>query len=210
MARKKNSRSSNWLIRQERDKYVRKARQEGYRSRAAYKLEQLHQRDRLFNTGDVVLDLGASPGSWSQFAAQYIGPRGRVVAVDMLPMKGIESVDIIQGDITQSETHRQIEKCLGPKGADLVISDLAPNITGIKHVDQVQCIQLAEQARSLALGTLKQNGRFVVKIFEGELAKEFRESTKALFAQAFVRKPGASRSVSSEIYIVALRPKDVF
>ena len=206
MARKKNSRSSNWLIRQERDKYVRKARQEGYRSRAAYKLEQLHQRDRLFNTGDVVLDLGASPGSWSQFAAQYIGPRGRVVAVDMLPMKGIERVDIVQGDITQSETHRQIEKCLGPKGADLVISDVAPNISGIRDTDQAQCIELAEKARNLALGVLKANGRFVVKTFEGELSVAFREQTRAFFDQVLVRKPGASRSKSREVYIVGFRP----
>ena len=206
MGRKKKSKNSNWLIRQKRDEYVRRARLEGYRSRAAYKLEQLHQKDKLFKPGDVVLDLGASPGSWSQFAARQIGPNGRVVAVDLLPMKTLAGVDFLQGDIARSETQLLIKECLGLTGADLVISDVAPNISGIRDTDQAQCIELAEKARNLALGVLKANGRFVVKIFEGELSVAFREQTRAFFDQVLVRKPGASRSESREVYIVALRP----
>jgi 23S rRNA (uridine2552-2'-O)-methyltransferase len=206
MTRQKKSRTLKWLKRHRRDSYVRQARREGYRSRAAYKLAQINQRDHLFSTGDVVLDLGASPGSWSQFAIEKVSPGGRVVAVDVLPMKAVKGVDFVLGDITEPETYCAVDGCLGAIGADLVISDLAPSITGIRHADQVHCIQLAEQARKIALGVLKAHGSFLVKIFEGESAQEFREQTEVLFDRATVRKPAASRSSSSEIYILASRP----
>jgi len=205
MARQNRSKTSNWLKRQRRDRYVRQAHREGYRSRAAYKLEQINLRDHLFNPGDVVLDLGASPGSWSQFAIGKVSPGGRVVAVDILPMEPLKGVDFVLGDITDPQTYCAVDGCLGATGVDLVISDLAPSITGVRAADQARCIQLAELARKIALQVLKADGSLLVKIFEGELAQEFREQTEILFERAIVRKPSASRSTSREIYILASR-----
>jgi 23S rRNA (uridine2552-2'-O)-methyltransferase len=205
MARQNRSKTSNWLKRHRRDRYVRQAHREGYRSRAAYKLEQINQRDHLFNPGDVVLDLGASPGSWSQFAIEKVSPGGRVVAVDILPMEPLKGVDFVLGDITDPQTYCAVDGCLGAAGVDLVISDLAPSITGVRAADQARCIQLAELARKIALQVLKADGSLLVKIFEGELAQEFREQTEILFERATVRKPPASRSTSREIYILASR-----
>jgi 23S rRNA (uridine2552-2'-O)-methyltransferase len=186
--------SKEWLRRHVSDPYVRKARQEGYRSRAAYKLLELDQKHSLFKPGMTVLDLGAAPGGWSQVAAQKVMPGGRVVAIDVLEMAPISGVTIIKGDFRQVSVENR---------ADVVLSDVSPNLSGIPNVDQARLLELGLSAIELCAKLLKRDGVFVVKAFHGEAFDELRERLAAVFTKVKVAKPSASRGESAETYVVA-------
>ena len=192
-----------WLQRQSNDPYVKQARAEGYRARAAYKLKELDQRDKLFRNGMRVVDLGAAPGSWSQVAIERIGERqGTVVALDILPMEPLSGVQFIQGDFREDEPLAELEASVGKK-VDLVLSDMAPNMSGIGPADQARSMYLAELALDFALHWLQPKGALVIKLFQGDGFDAFMAQVKAKFVQVNVRKPEASRSESREVYVVA-------
>jgi 23S rRNA (uridine2552-2'-O)-methyltransferase len=179
------------------------ARREGWRSRAVYKLEQIVEKERLLKPGMVCIDLGAAPGSWSQYVVQELGEDVRVIAVDLLPMDALPAVEFIQGDFTEDEVLQALLERLGDTRADLVMSDMAPNISGHKAVDQPRSMYLAELALELAKKTLKEHGDFVCKLFQGQGADEFIASARESFETVKVVKPKASRPRSSEVYLVA-------
>jgi 23S rRNA (uridine2552-2'-O)-methyltransferase len=187
----------------ERDPYVRKARQSNFRSRAAFKLEQLDRRDKLLRPGQMVVDLGAAPGSWSQYAARRVGPEGRVIAVDILPMEPVRNVRFIEGDFTDEAVFRRCLAALEGRRADLVISDLAPNLTGIRATDQARSMQLAELALDFACRSLCAGGSLLIKVFEGAGTDAYRREVARRFEHVAVRKPPASRGASREIYVLA-------
>jgi len=200
MARSKSS--GRWLDRQHRDPYVQKARKAGARSRAIFKLEELDRRDRLLKPGMIVVDLGAAPGGWSQYAAQRVGAGGRVIALDILPMDPIPGVDVLQGDFTEAAVLRELEDRLGHRPVDLVISDMAPNMTGIGITDQARSMMLAELAVEFATQHLRTGGDFLVKTFQGAGFTEFLREMRGRFGEVLSRKPPASRSESREIYLL--------
>ena len=203
MAPKKRKRN-NWLQRHKRDIFVRKARSHGYRSRAVYKLQEIDERDHLFHQGQVVLELGAAPGGWTQYAHGRVGPRGTVVAVDVIDMAPITGVIFIHGDITDLAVKKQIIDLLQGDGlADLVISDMAPNITGIRVVDQSRALTLVEQSLEVALNVLRPGGTLLVKLFAGGDIPDFRHRCALYFKQCVVRKPAASKERSREFYLLA-------
>jgi 23S rRNA (uridine2552-2'-O)-methyltransferase len=195
--------SRRWLDRHVGDEYVQRARAEGYRSRAAYKLLELQQRDQLLRPGMRVVDLGAAPGGWSQVAAQAVGGGGRVVALDLLAMEPIEGVDCIQGDFREQAVLAQLNALLGGEPLDLVLSDMAPNVSGMKVVDQPRSIYLAELALELAMTALKPGGSLVVKAFHGAGFDELVKLMRQHFERVVSRKPKASRPQSREDYLVA-------
>ncbi len=193
-----------WIRRHLNDPFVQEANSQGYRSRAAFKLIQLDTSDRLFRQGQQVLDLGAAPGGWSQVATARVGPKGRVVAVDILPMEPLAGVFFVQGDFLQDDTRGFINSLLsGP--ADLVISDMAPNLTGMRARDQALALEIGVQAQDFAARTLKSGGVLVVKVFQGEALAELRQAMVGDYASIKVRKPSASRSRSAENYLIARR-----
>lgn len=198
-----SKRSRGWLRSHNRDAYVRRARDENYRARSAFKLEQLDRRERLFKPGQTVLDLGAAPGSWSQYVIRKVGPRGRVLAIDRLEIAPIEGVTIIQGDLTDPDVLEQCRTWLGGTGADLVISDAAPNITGITVTDQANMQALATAVFELARQTLKPGGIFLIKLFQGEVVASYIDDLREHFTQVVTRKPAASKDASREIYVLA-------
>lgn len=200
MARSKSS--GRWLDRQHRDPYVQKARKAGARSRAIFKLEELDRRDRLLKPGMTVVDLGAAPGGWSQYAAQRVGAGGRVIALDILPLDPIPGVDVLQGDFTEAAVLRELEDRLGHRPVDLVISDMAPNMTGIAITDQARSMMLAELALEFATQHLRTGGDFLVKTFQGAGFTEFLRDLRRRFGEVLSRKPPASRSESREIYLL--------
>jgi 23S rRNA (uridine2552-2'-O)-methyltransferase len=199
----RNKTSKAWMHEHVTDRFVRQAQQEGYRSRAAYKLRELAQQDKLIRPGMTVVDLGASPGGWSQVAAELAGPKGRVLAVDILDMQPLAGVQFIQGDFREEAAVRALEASLGQARIDLVLSDMAPNISGIGAVDQARSAQLAELALEFALKWLKPEGNLLVKAFQGEAYNELRQQLRRHFRQVLTRKPQASRSRSAEIYLLA-------
>jgi len=199
----KGSSSKRWLRRQDKDEFVRRARAEGWRSRAVYKLLEIQERERLLRPGGRVLDLGAAPGAWSQLAAKIVGQTGAVVAVDLLPIDEIPGVEFIQGDFTDEETYEKVLGSLGDRRLDLVMSDLAPNISGNRSVDQPRAMYLAELAADIAGRTLKPGGALVVKLFHGEGFDDFVRTQRKSYGKVKVRKPGASRPQSRETYLVA-------
>ncbi|MEK7438615.1 MAG: RlmE family RNA methyltransferase [Pseudomonadota bacterium] len=200
MSRSKTSKA--WIREHISDPYVQKARAEGYRSRAAYKLLELDRKDRLFAAGQLVVDLGAAPGSWSQVAAAKLGAKGMVVALDLLPMEPLQGVRFLQGDFREQEVVDALLLALGGSKADLVISDLAPNISGIGVSDQARSMYLAELALEFAGQCLKPGGTFVVKVFQGAGFTEFLLAMRKNFAKVGSRKPDASRGRSSEMYLL--------
>ena len=200
MARSKTSKA--WMHEHVNDPYVKRAQAEGFRSRAAYKLQQLAERDKLLKSGMLVVDLGAAPGGWSQIAARAVAPSGRVVAVDLLPMTPMHGVTVIQGDFQDDATLAAVEAALGDEQADLVISDMAPNISGIPLVDQARAAGLAEVALDFALKHLKPRGNFLVKAFQGGGYDAFVKLLRAHFSEVATRKPEASRSRSNEVYLL--------
>jgi 23S rRNA (uridine2552-2'-O)-methyltransferase len=201
MARSKSS--NRWLEEHVNDPYVKRAQVDGYRARAAYKLLELNEKDKLIRPGMLVVDLGSAPGSWSQIAGRLVGAKGRVVASDILPMDSLENVDFIQGDFTEDAVFEQILEKLGGAQADLMISDMAPNISGIATADQASSIYLVELALDLARHVLKPKGNFVAKVFHGEGYEEYVKEVRELFDKVVVRKPEASRPRSREVYLVA-------
>ena len=200
---KKRSSSKAWLKEHRDDPYVQQALREGYRSRACYKLLELQGKDRLIRPGMTVVDLGSAPGGWSQVAAELVGHKGRVVASDILHMDALAGVDFVQGDFTEDEVFDEILAIIGDDPVDLLISDMAPNLSGVTAVDQPRSMYLVELALDMARRVLAPGGSFVAKVFQGEgfdaLVREAREA----FARVVTRKPESSRARSREVYLVA-------
>lgn len=194
--------SNRWLTRQAADPYVKAARAKGYRSRAAFKLEELDRKDRFLRSGQRVVDLGAAPGGWSQLAAERVGPQGRVVATDLLEMEPLQGVEFLRGDFREPQVLERLEALVGNR-VDLVLSDMAPNISGVSARDQAMSMDLAELALEFARDWLERDGFFVVKLFQGEGFDPFVADTKSAFGRVRLRKPAASRKESREMYLVA-------
>ncbi len=201
MARNKTSKA--WMHEHVNDPYVKRAQAEGMRSRAAYKLEQLAERDHLLKPGMVVVDLGAAPGGWSQVAGRIVGSEGRVIGVDLLDMAQLPGVRFVQGDFGDDAVLAEVERLLEGRPVDLVLSDMAPNISGVASVDQARSIGLAELALDFAVNHLKPQGNFLVKVFQGSGFEQLVGEIRRRFVQVMIRKPEASRSRSSEVYLVA-------
>jgi len=183
--------------------YVKAAQRDGYRSRASYKLVELNEKDRLIRPAMTVVDLGAAPGGWSQVAVAAVGDKGTVLASDILPMDSIAGVTFVQGDFTEESVLTELLSAIGGAKADLVISDMAPNMSGIAAVDQPQSMYLVELALDMATQTLRPGGAFVCKVFQGEGFDEFLQNCRDCFQKVVTRKPGASRPRSREVYVVA-------
>lgn len=199
----KRSRTSKaWMREHVTDPYVQLAQKEGYRSRAVYKLIELDERDHLLKSGLTVVDLGAAPGGWTQVAAKKLGPSGVLVAFDILPMEPVHGAHVIQGDFREDAALAQLDEALRGRPVDLVISDMAPNISGIGSSDQARSMHLAELALEFALRHLKPGGNFLVKLFQGEGFEEFVSEMRASFSQVVARKPKASRGRSTEVYML--------
>ena len=206
MARSKSS--GSWLKEHFDDEYVKLSQKEGYRSRAIYKLKEIQQKDQLIKQGMQVVDLGAAPGGWSQYAVELVGGNGRVVASDILPIDPLPFVEFIKGDFTEQSVLDEILVVLRKKDenakCDVVISDMAPNVTGVETIDQPKSIYLCELSLDMARMVLKQGGSFVAKVFQGDGSDAFIKDVKSSFKQVKIRKPKASRPRSREVYIVAL------
>ncbi len=198
----RSSSSQRWLSEHFSDEFVKLAQERGYRSRAVFKLEEIQSRDRLFRPGMSVVDLGAAPGGWSQYAAEKIGKSGRIIALDILPVEAIPGVDIIQGDFQEDEVLERLLAALGGNPVDLVLSDMAPNMSGTRVVDQPRAMYLAELALDMARKVLKPGGSFVVKLFMGAGFDEYQREARRSFASLSNRKPKASRDRSREVYLV--------
>ncbi|MEW8015972.1 MAG: 23S rRNA (uridine(2552)-2'-O)-methyltransferase RlmE [Candidatus Thiodiazotropha endolucinida] len=208
MKRSKSSRQ--WLNRHFKDEYVKQAQKAGYRSRAAFKLLEIQQKDNIFKPGMKVVDLGAAPGGWCQVARELVGEKGRIVAMDILPMDPIAGVEFIQGDFRETQPLEELEKSLDGEAVDLVISDMAPNVTGIASVDQPRAIYLCELALDFAREVLKPGGCFVVKIFQGGGFDTYLKALRRDFKRVVSRKPSSSRAKSREVYLVAGNFKMVY
>ena len=193
----------SWRDRQERDPYVLKARRDGWRSRAVYKLEQINEKERFLKPDMVCVDVGSAPGSWSQYVTKILKGRARIIAVDILPMDSLPDVEFILGDFLEDAIVEQMIEAIGDGGADLVMSDIAPNITGTRVVDQPRSMNLVELALDLARRVLKPGGSFVCKVFQGEGIDEFVIDARRSFKRVKVMKPKASRAGSREVYLVA-------
>ena len=200
MARSKSS--AAWLKRHLRDPYVRKATAQGYRARSAFKLLEIVERDGLARTGDCVVDLGAAPGSWSQVLAERVGESGRVISVDLLEVAAIPGVTVIRGDFREEAALERLEAALEGRKVDLVVSDLAPNISGVRASDQARSIHLCELALDFAQAQLNSGGAFLVKAFQGAGFPEFLAAMRRVFVSVDSRKPGASRGESKEMYLL--------
>jgi len=194
--------SKQWMREHINDPFVQLAQKEGYRSRAAYKLMEIDSKDRLLKPGTVVVDLGATPGGWSQFAAARVGRSGKVIALDLLPLDPLSGVDFIQGDFREEVVLKQLEDFLQGKPVGLVISDMAPNICGVASADQARAMHLAELAMEFALEHLKPDGSFLVKVFQGAGFEDFLKLMRSRFVKVVTRKPKASRDRSSEVYLL--------
>lgn len=203
---KKSSRSkssSRWLAEHAMDPFVKRARKEGYRSRAAFKLEEIQRIERLIRPGMVVLDLGAAPGGWSQFAVRLLQGRGEVIALDVLPMPGITGVTFIEGDFREQEVLERLSGALAGRPVDLVLSDMAPNMSGIDSVDQPRSMYLAELALEFAIQHLRPGGDLLMKVFQGSGFQELVGAARRAFETVRMRKPEASRARSAEVYLLA-------
>lgn len=196
-------RSRGWIDRHVNDPYVQRAQREGYRSRAAYKLIELDDKDRLLRPGLRVADLGAAPGGWSQVAAERCGPRGAVVAIDLLSMDPIAGVEVVQGDFREEPGCARLIERLGGDGVDLVLSDMAPNVSGMPAVDQPRMMHLVELTLDFALRLGKPGGAMAVKAFQGEGFDAALREIRSRFERVVIRKPQASRATSRELYVVA-------
>ena len=195
--------SRQWLKDHFDDVYVKQAQKEGFRSRAAYKLLEIQQKDRIFKHGMRVVDLGAAPGGWSQVASRLIGSSGQVVALDLLPVDPMAHMEFIQGDFTEQSVLEELLQVLENKEVDLVLSDMAPNISGIKAVDQPRAMYLAELALDLAQNVLREKGDFLIKVFQGAEFDQYFKTLREHFDKVITRKPKASKSNSREVYLLA-------
>lgn len=205
MARSKSS--SRWLKEHFDDPYVKEAQKKGYRSRATFKLLEIQEKDKLIKPGMVVVDLGAAPGGWSQMAKQWVGDKGKVFALDILPMEPIVDVDFIEGDFREDAVLQQLETALDGQTIDLVISDIAPNISGNDSVDQPRAMYLVELALDFAHNHLRPGGNFLVKVFQGEGFEDYFKALKQQFNKVITRKPKASRGRSREVYLLGVGKK---
>ena len=201
MARSKTSNA--WLAEHFNDEFVKRARKEGYRSRAVYKLQEIDARDRLLKPGMTVVDLGAAPGAWSQYLVERVGRTGRVIALDILPMEALPGVEVLQGDFTEEATLKALLDALGGRPVDLVISDMSPNISGVDSADKARAMYLSELALDFAAQVLKPDGAFLMKVFQGSGFSELYKVIQGKFTRVVSRKPKASRARSAEIYVLA-------
>jgi 23S rRNA (uridine2552-2'-O)-methyltransferase len=199
---KRTASSKAWMMQHVNDPYVKRAQAEGMRSRAAYKLLQINEKDKLIRPGMLVVDLGATPGGWSQVAGHIVLPAGRVIAIDLLDMTGLPGVTFIQGDFSADEGLAAVERELAGAQADLVLSDMAPNISGVTTVDQSRLIGLVELALDFAAKHLKPQGYFLVKVFQGAGFDAYVKAMREVFVQVQTRKPDASRKGSREVYLL--------
>jgi len=204
---KKHRFGRNWMNEHVNDSYVKKAKKAGYRARSAFKLEEIDKKDRLLRPGMNVVDLGAAPGSWCQYARARLGKKDRLVAVDLLPIDPIEGVDFIQGDFTEDKIRSQLIEMMDGSGVDLVLSDMAPNISGIALADQARSIGLAEGVLDWSCSVLAKDGVLLMKVFQGSGFDQLRQEVLRHFQSVVSRKPDASRSRSSEVYLLARRFK---
>ena len=200
---KRSKSSSRWLQEHFKDTYVKKAHATGARSRAVFKLEEIQQRDRFIKQGMTVVDLGAAPGGWSQYVAKLLAGRGRILALDILDMPPLEGVEFIHGDFTRDEVLQTLRTRLAGAPVDLVLSDIAPNMSGVGDVDQARAMHLAELALEFARESLGPGGSFLVKVFQGQGFPEYMRALRADFGQVAARKPKSSRSRSPEVYLLA-------
>jgi len=191
------------------DPYVQRAKKEGWRSRAVFKLSEIDEKDRLLRPGMMVVDLGATPGSWCQYAVRRIQPGGRIVALDLLDMEPMAGVDFVQGDFRQEDVLGRLEEALGGRPVDLVLSDMAPNMSGVAVADNARVIHLAELTLDFARSHLKPGGDMLVKVFQGAGFMELRQAVKSLFETLQVRKPAASRDRSAETYLLARKKREI-
>lgn len=203
MSKKRTSSSARWLSEHETDPYVQQARKLGYRSRAVFKLKELQERDRLLRPGMTVVDLGAAPGGWSQYARPLLGSAGRLLALDILPMEPLPQVDFLCGDFREATVLEALEALVPPHSVDLVLSDMAPNISGIDVADQASAMGLSDLALDFARQRLKADGTLLVKVFQGDGFESFLKTLRAEFGKVLVRKPKASRPRSREVYLLA-------
>lgn len=204
----KPSRTSKaWMQEHVNDPYVKMAQKDGYRARAAYKLIEIDDKDKLIKPGMTVVDLGSTPGSWSQVVAQRLKGQGRIIALDILDMHPIARVEFIQGDFREESVLRQLEQTLNNQQVDLVIADMAPNISGVKDVDQAGAAYLTELALEFSHDWLKLGGNFLVKVFVGSGFEEIMQAMRQQFEKVVTRKPKASRDRSSEVYLLGLKRK---
>ena len=201
MARTKSS--ASWLSRHLSDPYVKQAQKDGYRSRSAYKLIELNDKDKLIRPAMRLLDLGSAPGGWSQVAGKLVGDKGRVLATDILPMAALRNVDFIQGDFTDEAIVQRLLEWLGGSKFDLIISDIAPNVTGISSADQASSIHFLELALDTVRKTLKPGATFAAKMFQGSGSDQYVKELRVHFDKVVIRKPEASRKESREVYLVA-------
>ncbi len=203
MAKKRSASSTRWLKEHMDDEFVIRSKKEGWRSRAIYKLQEIDEKDRLFKPGMTVVDLGAAPGSWSQYAMHKVGHNGKVIGLDLLPIDPLAGVDFIQGDFRDDEILEQLLAILDGRKVDVVLSDMAPNMSGIKGVDQPKTMYLLELALDFIQGNLKPGGDYLLKIFQGEGFQEYFKALQQNFSKVVTRKPKASRARSAEIYLLA-------
>ena len=201
------SKNRSWIQRHVKDPYVKQSQVDGFRSRASYKLLEIVEKDRLIRSGMTVVDLGSSPGGWSQVASGLVGASGGVVALDILPMDPVSGVEFIQGDFTDDSTYGRLQQLVKNKSVDLVISDMAPNLSGSQEIDQPAMMHLAELSLDLALKFLDAKGVFISKLFHGQGFDRFVLEVRKLFNKVSIVKPKASRPKSKEVYIVASGPK---
>ena len=191
-----------WMEAHLNDPYVKKAQVDGYRSRASYKLIEINEKDKLYQSGNIVMDLGSAPGGWSQVIAPVVGSKGRVISSDILPMDGIVGVSFIQGDFTDERVYDAIVNLLGEDRVDTVVSDMAPNLSGVNTTDQYSSIYLVELALDMARNVLKPGGCFCAKVFQGVGYEEYVKDVRKSFSKVIIRKPAASRARSREVYVV--------
>ncbi|MDE2196195.1 MAG: 23S rRNA (uridine(2552)-2'-O)-methyltransferase RlmE [Gammaproteobacteria bacterium] len=204
---KRSKSSARWLAEHFSDEYVKRAMHEGWRSRAVFKLEEIQRRDRLIKPGMTIIDLGAAPGGWSQYAARILAGRGRILALDILPMEPLAGVEFLQGDFATEALLEQLRDRLGAAPVDLVLSDMAPNITGEEAVDQPRAMHLSELAAEFAGRVLGPGGAFLAKVFQGTGFTPYMLALRGRFTSVVTRKPKSSRARSRELYLLAKRPR---
>jgi 23S rRNA (uridine2552-2'-O)-methyltransferase len=202
MTRRSKS-SRQWLQEHFTDPFVKRAQSEGWRSRAVFKLEEIDRRERLLKPGQVCLDLGAAPGAWSQYARRKVGPHGRVIATDILAMTGISGVEFVQGDFREEEVFNRILALVPERTVDVVLSDMAPNMSGMDIIDHAKSAYLGELALDMAAQVLKPHGHALIKVFQGAGFQELVKAARGQFARVKLQKPAASRARSAEMYLLA-------
>ena len=203
----KRGSSRRWINEHLNDEYVKKAQKEGYRSRAVYKLLEIIENNQIINKGNKVLDLGAAPGGWSQVASKIVGKTGQVIASDLLPIDNISNVDFLQGDFTEKVVYKKLIELTEKSKFDVVLSDMAPNMSGQKSIDQPKSIYLSELALDMAIKVLSNNGHFIVKVFQGDGFDTFLKNARENFKKVVIKKPKASRARSKEVYLVSSQLK---